>query len=240
MWCEGTGQMGVALLGDSAGAHFHIPAEWMNVTEMTAASWADTYFILLMELDWPFLSGTTAMFNSTEPWQNVIQGPVDSLYLRMLQQNRCNHRDFQNLGVNGARSGAMASQLDQTLRRDASTDHPVFLVYELIGNDVCSGHHTFETMTTPEEFYQNNLQAFQYLDSKLPYGSRVLALGLANGSVLYDAMNDRIHPIGALNNDVTYTNVYVTSLLFFFLAFRLWTLHFHMALCVFFLINIFL
>jgi len=130
------------------------------------------------------------------------------LYLRMLELNRCNHRDFQNLGVNGARSGAMADQLDQTLQRDPLTDHPLLLVYELIGNDVCNGHHTFQTMTTPEEFYQNNLQAFQYLDSMVPFGTRVLALGLANGSVLYNAMHDRIHPIGALNNDVTYTAVY--------------------------------
>eukprot|EP00490_Sorites_sp_Unknown_P029645 CAMPEP_0114684752 /NCGR_PEP_ID=MMETSP0191-20121206/59534_1 /TAXON_ID=126664 /ORGANISM="Sorites sp." /LENGTH=160 /DNA_ID=CAMNT_0001968033 /DNA_START=1196 /DNA_END=1678 /DNA_ORIENTATION=- len=33
-------------------------------------------------------------------------------------------------------------------------------------------------------------------------------MGLANGTVLYEAMHDRIHPIGWLNKDVNYKNVY--------------------------------
>lgn len=32
-YCANTGQIGVAVVGDSAGAHFSIPADWMNVTE---------------------------------------------------------------------------------------------------------------------------------------------------------------------------------------------------------------
>ncbi len=36
LFCTGTGQQGVALLGDSAGAHFHLPPEWLNVTELNA------------------------------------------------------------------------------------------------------------------------------------------------------------------------------------------------------------
>jgi acyloxyacyl hydrolase len=34
-------------------------------------------------------------------------GVVDSFYLRVRERNHCNHRDYQNLCVNGARSGAM-------------------------------------------------------------------------------------------------------------------------------------
>lgn len=34
-------------------------------------------------------------------WTEVIQGPIDSLYLRLWQRNHCNHRDYQNIGVNG-------------------------------------------------------------------------------------------------------------------------------------------
>jgi len=63
-------------------------------------------------------------------------------------------------------------------------------------------------MTTPQEFYQNNLRTFQWLDAHMPYGTRVMTMGLANGSVLYDVMHDRIHPIGWLNQDVTYTDLY--------------------------------
>lgn len=34
LWCNGTQQMGSILLGDSIGAHFHIPPDWLNVTEL--------------------------------------------------------------------------------------------------------------------------------------------------------------------------------------------------------------
>ena len=78
----------------------------------------------------------------------------------------------------------------------------------LAGNDVCNGHPGTSHMTTPSEFYQNNLKSFEYLDANLPYGSRILSMGLANGSILYEAMHDRIHPIGWLNQDVTYTDLY--------------------------------
>ena len=43
-------------------------------------------------------------------------------------------------------------------------------------------------MTTPQEFYNNNLKVFQYLDSIVPNGTILVANGLANGSVLYDNM----------------------------------------------------
>ncbi len=31
----------------------------------------------------------------------IIEGPVHSIYTFMKERNRCNHRDYQNLGVNG-------------------------------------------------------------------------------------------------------------------------------------------
>lgn len=34
-FCKGADSQGVVLLGDSAGAHFHIPPEWMTVTQMS-------------------------------------------------------------------------------------------------------------------------------------------------------------------------------------------------------------
>ena len=37
LWCNGTEQFGTVVLGDSIGAHFHIPREWMNVTEISEA-----------------------------------------------------------------------------------------------------------------------------------------------------------------------------------------------------------
>eukprot|EP01084_Bolivina_argentea_P110557 197374_1 len=208
IYCNNTDAMGMLLLGDSAGAHFHIPPEWMNVTQMSTQVFQQLYFVLLNELDWPHLSTTTAFYNSTDQWKHIIQGPVDSLYLRFLQLNRCNKNDYANMGVNGARSSSMSFHLDQQLRRSPLTDKPAYVNYELLGNDVCNGHPGFSHMTTPQEFYDNNMKVFQYLDANLPTGSQVVANGLANGSVLYEAMHDRIHPIGALYNDVTYTDLY--------------------------------
>lgn len=45
----------------------------------------------------------------------------------------------------------MASRID-SLARKQSSDHPMIVVYEVIGNDVCNGRKTFDAMTTPEEF----------------------------------------------------------------------------------------
>ena len=63
-------------------------------------------------------------------------------------------------------------------------------------------------MTTPQEFYQNVVRATDYLDTVLPKGSHVTFMGLADGRVLYDAMHDRIHPLGSTRNDVTYEDLY--------------------------------
>jgi len=126
----------------------------------------------------------------------------------MKNRNRCNHRDYQNLGVNGARSGSMADSLVMTIRRNPQNDRPLMILFELIGNDVCNGHPGMGDMSTPAEFYQNNLRSFRWLDANMPYGTRIITMGLANGSVLYDVMHDRIHPIGWLNQDVTYADLY--------------------------------
>jgi len=42
--------------------------------------------------------------------------------------------DFQNIGVNGARTGSMANEIMFTLGRNQNTDHPLILNYALIGN----------------------------------------------------------------------------------------------------------
>jgi len=107
------------------------------------------------------------------------------------------------MGVNGAASGNEYDGDIQAIRRNNKTDHPMLVFMELIGNDVCSGHHGFDSMTTPAEFYTNILKLLNYLDTVLPAGSHVVSVGLGNGSLLYDLLHDQLHPIG-----VTYTDVY--------------------------------
>lgn len=50
------------------------------------------------------------------------------------------HRDFQNIGVNGARAGDMNETIVRYMSRNPMTDQPALVVYALIGNDVCNGH----------------------------------------------------------------------------------------------------
>ena len=204
-WCEGTGQMGTVLLGDSVGAHFHIPPAWLTSKELNVDVFKNLFFILENEFDWPMLSSATGYMNSTWPG---ISGPVDSTYLRLQQLNRCNHRDYQNIAVNGARSSAMANDIVKSFARDGTKDHPAFIMFALIGNDVCSGHHDASHMTTPTEFYRNNLETFRYVDSKVAPGSVLIATGLVDGRILYDSLHDRVHPIGSLHGDVIYSTMY--------------------------------
>lgn len=204
-WCDGTGQMGTVLLGDSAGAHFHIPPAWVTSRDLSIEAFKNMFFILENEFDWPMMSSTTGYKNSTWP---DITGPVDSTYLRLRSLNRCNHRDYQNIAVNGARSSAMADDIVRSFARNGAKDKPVFISFALIGNDVCSGHHDTSHMTTPTEFYENNLRTFRYVDSKVAPGSILIAYGLVDGRVLYNTLHNRIHPIGSWHNDITYAEVY--------------------------------
>lgn len=52
-FCEGTGQRGVIVLGDSAAAHFHIPPEWMRAADIRVSSFEHILFVLENEFDWP-------------------------------------------------------------------------------------------------------------------------------------------------------------------------------------------
>uniref|UniRef100_A0A8B9FEK9 Acyloxyacyl hydrolase n=1 Tax=Amazona collaria TaxID=241587 RepID=A0A8B9FEK9_9PSIT len=193
---------GVVLLGDSAGAHFHIPPEWMTVSQMSAKSFANLPMAFTNELDWPQFSEITGFLNST------IGGWTDSLYLRLRSRNRCNHRDLQNISKNGGSSGNLPRLL-KSLARNQLLDNPAIVIYATIGNDVCNGNNdTLAYMTTPKEMLSNVMQALRYLDTRLPNGSHVILTGLVDGRFLWDNLHDRYHPLGQLNRDITYSQLY--------------------------------
>lgn len=205
LFCSGTQQMGAVILGDSAGAHFHIPPEWVTARNLSVEAFQHLLFIAENELDWPMLSSATGYMNST--WREAA-GPVDSTYLRLRSINRCNHRDYQNIAVNGARSQSMNRTIVGGFRRHPTLDNPVFLVLALVGNDVCSGHHDIDHMTKPYEMFANTLDTLRKVDAIVPRGSHVLLMGLVDGRVLYDNLHNRIHPIGLTRNDVNYAQFY--------------------------------
>ena len=132
---------------------------------------------------------------------------MDSLYQRIRNLNRCNHRDYQNIGVNGARASDMAKKIVSTIARNPA-NQPVMAILELIGNDVCRSQPGLAPMTTPQAFYDAQLETLRYLDAHLPAGSHILIGGLIHGLFLYETMSTRVHPIGALRGDVTYNDFY--------------------------------
>ena len=71
-------------------------------------------------------------------WPHSISGPVESLYLKMSGLNRCIHRDYQSIAVNGARSSNMQETMFG-LARNRTLDYPMIVVLALVGNDVCNG-----------------------------------------------------------------------------------------------------
>ena len=83
--------------------------------------------------------GTASEENKTACPYTVGEVNISSLYQRLRARNLCNHRDYQNMGVNGARITA-SMPLVEGLARDAQHDHPLLVVFSLIGNDVCNGH----------------------------------------------------------------------------------------------------
>lgn len=59
-----------------------------------------------------------------------------SVYKFVREWNLCNNNDFQNIGVNGGKSGNTWDNI-KALKRDNKNDHPLLMFMELIGNDVC-------------------------------------------------------------------------------------------------------
>ncbi|CAF0795333.1 unnamed protein product [Adineta ricciae] len=204
-FCNDTQRLGIVVLGDSISAHFHLPEQWLDARQLSVGAFEHLLFILENEMDWPQLSGVTGHINIT--WPN-IEGPTRSLYARLFDLDHCNHRDYQNIAVNGANSKSILT-IAKSLTRDQQNDVPLLVIYSLVGNDVCNGHQdTIAHMTTVEEMLNNTLTGLAYLDTVLPKGSHVLTTGLANGSLLYQLLHDRIHPLGRVGPPITYTQVY--------------------------------
>ncbi|XP_036183207.1 acyloxyacyl hydrolase isoform X2 [Myotis myotis] len=198
-FCEGSEPRGIVLLGDSAGAHFHIPLEWITASQMSLKSFFNLPTALTDELDWPQLSGATGFLNATSGIKE------NSIYLHLRKRNRCNHRDYQNISKNGASS----QNLETFIERNPLLDQPAIVIYAMIGNDVCNGKSDpVPEMTTPEQFYSKVMETLKYLNARLPNGSHVILYGLPDGTFLWDHLHSRHHPLGQLNGDVTYGQLY--------------------------------
>ena len=201
LFCSGANApMGFAIVGDSATAHFHIPPQYLNAPTFNLSNILE---MAANEADWPACSWATAFRNASSgacPTLHFMPNGTEtaSFYQRWVARNRCAHRDYTNIGVNGARTGSMKppNGVINALTRNASADSPLLLLFSLIGNDVCNGHPGTSQMTTVAEFQANVISSLDYLEATLPAGSHVAFLGLADGRVLYDTTQSRTHPLG--------------------------------------------
>jgi acyloxyacyl hydrolase len=191
LYCGGSGQLGVAVMGGSACSHFAIRGKWVAFNNITSGTYSDMLEGAENELDWPQKSWGTGY----ETWSG--EGAINSIYLTMRERNLCNHRDYQQLGVNGYSSKEVFETVS-SLGRRASLDHPMTVFHSPLGDDVCNMHveNTVAYMTTPEEFRTYVYGTLKQLDSILPPGSHVMFVGLVNGSILWDTLHNRIHPFG--------------------------------------------
>ena len=103
---------------------------------MTANGWNTDQLLADManELDQPACSWGTG-HNALEgcPYQNTVPGVtgITSLYTQLRNRNRCNHNDYQNIGVNG---GDIASAYDQvTALKRSGNDQPALVWLAMIG-----------------------------------------------------------------------------------------------------------
>ncbi|CAG5133422.1 unnamed protein product, partial [Candidula unifasciata] len=204
--CGSSQARGVAALGDSIAANFHFPSKWVDPTHISKEAFIHLDTIVEDELDWPMMSSITGY--GTNHWKEAVTGAVDSIYLRLRERNHCNHRDYQNIAVNGERSFS-ARKLVHSLSRLRDKDKPLIVFHVLVGNDVCNGHvDTLSHMTTPAVFYNNTVEILETLNTKLPKGSHVFLIGLADGQVLYDGLAERTHPLGSYWGTFTYAKFY--------------------------------
>lgn len=190
LFCKDSGSRGVVIFGDSAAAAFHIPKQWVIDAGLTDKYKALLTPTVLNEMDWPQKSWATG-------FDPEIKG--ESIYMKMRGRNLCNHRDYQNLGVNGAKARSLKEQVGNFARRPQ--DKPVLAFIAYIGNDICK--KALDQMTTPEEYRQQILEGLDLLDQKIPANSKVVMLGLVDGRILWNVLHDRIHPLG-----ITYGELY--------------------------------
>lgn len=171
LFCSQSKRFGVAVIGDSAGAHFSIPEKYFNASMIHKTTYHDLLQRAADELDIPHESGYTGN-------TKTVGYTRHSFYKFAREWNLCNHNDYQNVAVNGGDSGNTWGNIP-ALKRVQSDDYPLIMFMELVGNDVCS--KSFDGMTTVEHFKENILKLLNYLDKTVPPGSHLMILGLADG-----------------------------------------------------------
>lgn len=190
-FCANSSQRGIIIFGDSATAHFRIPPAWLTAQEINAHTYDNLTLLVEDELDWPQCSWSTGHADMASCPPSAAS--FKSIYERVRERNLCNHRDFQNMGVNGATVSDIPPPTGQAtqIHYRNGTDQPAIVFIAMIGNDVCGKHPT-----EPADFLASVTASLQFLDTVLAPGSHVLFFPIVDGRILYNTMHDLTHPLG--------------------------------------------
>ena len=181
-FCGDSTNLGIAVAGGSVGTHFELPARWFNASDWNNPPQGNVASLLLDNFDTPQFGAFTG--TCSDP---TVQ-PCRSLYTYLVDNNKCNFNDYQNIAVD--RSNMHSTTLFiKNLLRNKNLDSPLLLVLELVREDICSD------MTSPESFRQGLEEILAYLDSTLPTGSHLVILGLPEQDD-YAIIKDEIHISG--------------------------------------------
>ena len=82
------------------------------------------------------------------------------------------------------------------------------ILFEFLGNDVCTSSEDPSLSTTEEEFYNNTLEGLKFFEKKLAPGSHVILVGLIDAGFLWDTMANRYHPLGVYRKNLKYKDMY--------------------------------
>ncbi|XP_033284166.1 acyloxyacyl hydrolase isoform X3 [Orcinus orca] len=186
-FCEGSQPRGIILLGDSAGAHFHIPPDWITASQMSLnficqapleAKPPEQQSALFSVAAFPqhvsgqnrpwnksFFNLPTALTNELDwPQLSGTTGFLDSTSgvkenSIYLRLRKRNHCNHRDY-QNISRNGASSQSLErfiESLSRNQLLDQPAIVIYAMIGNDVCNGKSK-ELMTQCRSTYTNHTE----------------------------------------------------------------------------------
>ena len=65
-----------------------------------------------------------------------------------------------------------------------------------------------DDVTTPAQAVKGLMDTMAVLNTKVAPGSFVVVVGVADARVMYEGLIEKIHPFGAVRNDVTFLNMY--------------------------------
>ena len=81
-------------IGDSVGAHFHVPPNWFTPSQLTTGILTNVSYVISNEFDWPDVGFATGFRNATQMPQLIFDnnGNFFTLWISFLKQKNPNFK----------------------------------------------------------------------------------------------------------------------------------------------------